>query len=315
MGTCTVAISAPESGGLAELLAGRGWDVVELPDVYGLRPGAAALEALGGDGPLVLFSRLRPRAAFWTLRALGLEGRRVETLAGEAGEAAGDGGRPVLCLDLSVDGSAENSARRLEEFAPPPPAGRTGEVLRPEAEAEERWYPVVDYDRCENCGDCMEFCLFGVYDVDGDERVVAADPDACKPGCPACSRVCPRGAIMFPLHASEPAIAGADEGTIEPLDAANIRRDLAASPRAQITAEEIARICRCAPGAAEAAAAGAQLCDCACDCTPDASAPAGAKAQACCPPTDPECPCCGGDAAGGENRECFDDLVRDLAEE
>jgi ferredoxin len=35
------------------------------------------------------------------------------------------------------------------------------------------------------------------------------EQDNCKKGCPACSRVCPENAIIFPAHKS-PAIAGAD---------------------------------------------------------------------------------------------------------
>ena len=31
---------------------------------------------------------------------------------------------------------------------------------------ERRWYPVIDYSRCTNCLECIDFCLFGVYGVD-----------------------------------------------------------------------------------------------------------------------------------------------------
>lgn len=75
----------------------------------------------------------------------------------------------------------------------------------------ERWYPVVDYVRCTNCLECIDFCLFGVYDVDAHDQIVVNRPDNCKQGCPACSRVCPEGAILFPTHRS-PAIAGGDGG-------------------------------------------------------------------------------------------------------
>ncbi|HEX8311367.1 MAG TPA: ferredoxin family protein, partial [Chthoniobacteraceae bacterium] len=27
------------------------------------------------------------------------------------------------------------------------------------------WFPVIDYDRCTNCMQCLSFCLFGVYGV------------------------------------------------------------------------------------------------------------------------------------------------------
>lgn len=72
-----------------------------------------------------------------------------------------------------------------------------------------RWYPVIDYDRCTNCMECIDFCLFGVYGVDFLDRILVENQDSCKKGCPACSRVCPENAIVFPQHKS-PAIAGAD---------------------------------------------------------------------------------------------------------
>lgn len=74
-----------------------------------------------------------------------------------------------------------------------------------------RWYPVIDYSRCTNCLECLDFCLFGVYGVDALERILVENPDQCKKGCPACSRVCPQQAIMFPEYKS-PAIAGAEIG-------------------------------------------------------------------------------------------------------
>ena len=79
--------------------------------------------------------------------------------------------------------------------------------------AGRRWYPVIDYSRCTNCMECIDFCLFGVYGVDGQERILVENQDNCKKGCPACSRVCPEQAIMFPDYKS-PAIAGAPVGAI-----------------------------------------------------------------------------------------------------
>jgi Pyruvate/2-oxoacid:ferredoxin oxidoreductase delta subunit len=81
-------------------------------------------------------------------------------------------------------------------------------VERDETAARERWYPVLDRDRCTDCGHCQQFCIFGVYATDAQGRVQVVQPDACKSGCPACARVCPQGAVLFPLH-REPAIAGA----------------------------------------------------------------------------------------------------------
>ena len=82
-----------------------------------------------------------------------------------------------------------------------------------------RWYPVIDFSRCTNCMECIDFCLFGVYGVDSAETIVVEQADNCRKGCPACSRVCPQNAIIFPQHKT-PAIAGA------PVDAGGLKIDL-----------------------------------------------------------------------------------------
>jgi hypothetical protein len=64
--------------------------------------------------------------------------------------------------------------------------------------------------------ECIDFCLFGVYGVDSLERITVENQDNCKRGCPACSRVCPEHAIMFPDFKT-PAIAGAPVGNISGL--------------------------------------------------------------------------------------------------
>ncbi|MGH7201816.1 MAG: ATP-binding protein [Planctomycetaceae bacterium] len=74
---------------------------------------------------------------------------------------------------------------------------------------KRRWYPVIDYSRCTNCMECIDFCLFGVYGVDQQDMILVEQQDNCKKGCPACSRVCPANAIIFPGH-KEPGIAGAN---------------------------------------------------------------------------------------------------------
>ena len=66
------------------------------------------------------------------------------------------------------------------------------------------WFPVIDFDRCTNCMQCLSFCLFGVYGVDAQSRIQVQNQDQCKTNCPACSRVCPEAAIIFPKHAAGP---------------------------------------------------------------------------------------------------------------
>ncbi|CAN5312154.1 hypothetical protein BH23VER1_BH23VER1_16390 [soil metagenome] len=66
------------------------------------------------------------------------------------------------------------------------------------------WFPVIDYDRCTNCMQCLSFCLFDVYGVDDDGKIEVRNNDNCKTNCPACSRVCPEVAIMFPKYKAGP---------------------------------------------------------------------------------------------------------------
>ena len=66
------------------------------------------------------------------------------------------------------------------------------------------WFPVIDFARCTNCMQCLSFCLFGVYGVDGAKKITVEHPDHCKTNCPACSRVCPEVAILFPKYGRGP---------------------------------------------------------------------------------------------------------------
>ncbi|MCH2207555.1 MAG: ferredoxin family protein [Lentisphaerales bacterium] len=65
------------------------------------------------------------------------------------------------------------------------------------------WFPVIDYDRCTNCMQCLTFCLFDVYGVE-DNTITVKNEDKCKTDCPACSRVCPEVAILFPKYSKGP---------------------------------------------------------------------------------------------------------------
>lgn len=71
------------------------------------------------------------------------------------------------------------------------------------------WYPMIDYTRCSSCGQCADFCLFGVYEK-REDKVVVVYPQGCKNNCPACGRICPETAIVFPKYEHKGAIAGDD---------------------------------------------------------------------------------------------------------
>lgn len=91
------------------------------------------------------------------------------------------------------------------------------------ADLSPRWYPVIDYDQCTNCMECMDFCLFGVYGVDHEATLRVSQQDQCRQDCPACSRVCPVGAIVFPKYQTNQTIAGAIGG-----DRGEMKLDLSA---------------------------------------------------------------------------------------
>jgi NAD-dependent dihydropyrimidine dehydrogenase PreA subunit len=77
------------------------------------------------------------------------------------------------------------------------------EVQGPRPRAWKPWFPVIDYDRCTNCMQCLSFCLFDVYGVDHG-KIRVQNQSNCKTDCPACSRVCPEVAILFPKYRSGP---------------------------------------------------------------------------------------------------------------
>jgi len=125
----------------------------------------------------------------------------------------------LMGLDSWIGGSPkqEQLARYIQPtndtaLGPPVEIKSAPAVLRvpsSDEEAARRWYPVIDYSRCTNCMECIDFCLFGVYGVDKAETILVEQPDNCRKGCPACSRVCPENAIIFPQHKT-PTIAGSD---------------------------------------------------------------------------------------------------------
>jgi MinD superfamily P-loop ATPase len=93
---------------------------------------------------------------------------------------------------------------------------------------------VIDRGRCTQCRKCLSFCLFSVYEfADGEVRV--ARPANCKNNCPACARVCPARAIIFPkckdspINGDDPELAPAgdfraDAAKLAPADLKDVLR-------------------------------------------------------------------------------------------
>lgn len=181
---------------LARLAAEAGARVLIVPDIYHTAhddPLRAQIADLTGRAALASWHH--PRAAQWTLRAL----------APDLAE--------LLAVDLRECAAAPECWPDLAAWLAPVGEGSVREI---EGMTRERWYPVADHSRCTGCGHCVQFCIFGVWEL-RDGRAVAVAPDNCKPGCPACARICPHGAIIFPL-CDEPDIAGAP-GTLMAPDA------------------------------------------------------------------------------------------------
>ncbi len=231
----------------AALLMEPGLDVSVVPYLYDLDPqhtGRLFLESVQGD--MVVLGWMYPRAAFWVLDRDGIKGQfgesqlRPPDAEDEDGEpeppkgigAVGVPERCIYCLDLRDHANHEPyvaeirriaqecRARHEAKAAANAPLVQLGTPrFTPEqllSQPNRRWYPVIDYSRCTNCMECIDFCLFGVYGVDALDRIAVENQDNCKRGCPACSRVCPEHAIIFPEFKT-PAIAGAPVGEISGL--------------------------------------------------------------------------------------------------
>ena len=90
-----------------------------------------------------------------------------------------------------------------------PPIVEPARTASPNAGQWIPWFPVIDSERCTNCQQCLGFCLFGVYGRAADGKVAVHNPQGCKTNCPACARICPEVAIIFPKYESG-SIAGAE---------------------------------------------------------------------------------------------------------
>jgi len=63
------------------------------------------------------------------------------------------------------------------------------------------WGPKIDYEKCVNCGKCVDYCKLGVYEFeekDGKKVSVVKNPNNCVVFCTGCEEQCPAGAITHP---------------------------------------------------------------------------------------------------------------------
>src|SRR5688500_4488358 len=134
------------------------------------------------------------------------------TRAGTERAVAPDDGAPVAVLGRFENGAIAETglhAQSIDALLDPKAlvervSALAQKIGAPLPGAWKPWFPVIDYDRCTNCMQCLSFCLFGVYGVDPEQKIQVQNNDNCKTNCPACSRVCPEAAIMFPKYKAGP---------------------------------------------------------------------------------------------------------------
>lgn len=59
------------------------------------------------------------------------------------------------------------------------------------------WYPIIDHEKCVECGTCINFCPHDVYDKEKNPFPEVLLPDACVQRCHGCGNICPAGAITY----------------------------------------------------------------------------------------------------------------------
>ncbi len=66
------------------------------------------------------------------------------------------------------------------------------------------WSPRIDYGKCNDCMDCMDFCPHQVFEkqVGSAHQLAVKKPDNCVVFCRACGKTCGLGAITFPDKAA-----------------------------------------------------------------------------------------------------------------
>lgn len=59
------------------------------------------------------------------------------------------------------------------------------------------WYPVIDYEKCIECCDCINKCKHGVYNSQKAPTPVVLMPENCIHGCHGCGNLCSVKAIHY----------------------------------------------------------------------------------------------------------------------
>ena len=166
--------------------------------------GDARLRELA-SAPALTVAACYPRAVKWLFASAGAELPEATTKVWNM---------RVETPETVLDGVLQSGVKRRDVPHAAPAGSDSGPSSDPPAnELETRlaattgwkpWFPVIDYSRCTNCMQCLSFCLFDVYGVSADRKIQVQNQNNCKTECPACSRVCPEVAIMFPKYRHSP---------------------------------------------------------------------------------------------------------------
>lgn len=180
--------------------------VYVLPHIYDLIDGPEIEFLRSLKESAIVFSWISDRAAFWLLKKWNIQ-------------------TEIQCFDLTSLRSEEENSQSMESRSMEPllelgffaqenlqenlnvQKRQIVNEARSENPLLRRWYPIIDYQACVGCLECVNYCLFGVYTIGEQDKPNVELPDQCRDGCPACSRVCPGGAIMFAEY-DDPIISG-----------------------------------------------------------------------------------------------------------
>ena len=82
-------------------------------------------------------------------------------------------------------------------LGPKPNGQPKSKPVRIDEAAGRRWYPVIDFSKCTNCMECIDFCLFGVYGVDNADTILVEQPDSCRRDAPRAAAFAPETRSSF----------------------------------------------------------------------------------------------------------------------
>lgn len=193
---------------VAAFLRNEGYEVVVEPDlcekVMGKSPD---LQEMAASTIIACY----PRAIRSLFHTVGLEPHQVLDIRNNSASSVLDSLGMTYDPDKELIADEDTIRQELSSF--------------PVKTGVDAWYPTLDKDRCTDCGKCHDFCLFGVYTIE-DGVVTVNEPQNCKNNCPACARMCPSKAIIFPKYEKSPINGGLkDEEQAVSIDAKTVYAD------------------------------------------------------------------------------------------